>query len=74
MFDKNYYLNNISNARNNLSGTVVILNEQGYEINRNKAIRLNLMSMLYDCFSNIEIFDSDRINNLQEIYNRLILR
>lgn len=72
--DNSYYLNKLTEKRNNLASTIVVLQAQGYSVNRCKTTRLILLSLLYDCFSNPNLFNSDRINNLKQMYNRLMLR
>ena len=75
MYDENMrlvMLDTLDNRVSSISNVVVLLKEQGYVPNKNKYVILRFVSMLIDAYDNIHIFNKERQQKLDELYNKVL--
>lgn len=62
----------LENRMSGIADCIIALNEQGYVPNKIKYFILNASFALFNVFENIDLFNERQINNLNNIYNRVI--
>lgn len=56
-----------------ISNIIKVLEEEGYNPNKNKHIILNFSSMLIDAYDNIYIFNNIQHKKLDKLYNKIMM-
>lgn len=58
----------------NVVTTTVALTAQGYVVNRAKKVSLEWSSILLHAFENIAIFSDSQQQNIEHLYNKLMIK
>lgn len=69
---KETVLSDLESRTMNVVNTAIVLASQGYLINKNKYTKLYWSSILFHAFENIDILNKKQINNIENIYNKVI--
>lgn len=64
-------IDDLGNKVSSICDTIVALASQGYLINNNKRVKLDLSSVLIHAFENIGIFNDEQKHNIELLYNNL---
>lgn len=68
---KNKVLQNLDEKVANISETILLLLEQGYDVNKRKYIRLKFSAILIHAFENIDLLNEQQQRSIERLYNKL---
>ena len=70
---KQEMLDTLNNRVSSIVDVCVALVSEGYLLNKNKTTKLSWSMIMIDAFENIDALSEEQHNNLEELYNKVMM-
>ena len=70
---KQVMLDTLENRVSSIVDVCVALVNEGYLLNKNKMSKLSWTTIMIDAFQNIDVLSVEQHNNLEELYNKVMM-
>ena len=70
---KNSIITDLENKEVSIVENTIFLCSQGYVVNKSKKIKLDWTSILLHAFDNINIFNKETRDKIEQLYNKLFV-
>ena len=70
---KQVMLDTLENRVSSIVDVCVALVNEGYNLNKSKLIKLSWTTIMIDAFQNIDVLSVEQHNNLEELYNKVMM-
>ena len=70
---KQEMLDTLTNRVSSIVDVCVALVNEGYILNKNKTNKLSWSMIMIDAFENIDVLSVEQHNNLEELYNKVMM-
>ena len=70
---KQEMLDTLTNRVSSIVDVCVALVNEGYILNKNKTNKLSWSMIMIDAFENIDVLSEEQHNNLEELYNKVMM-